>query len=906
MRLRALLFAVLVFAAGGAAAWHVATAAVGWFERRTANEIAAGLAAAGQPWASVAVDGLTVTLRGEAPSETSRFRAIEVARQVTSEARVIDATTLRAVAPLAPPPFALELLRNEAEVSLIGLVPEAGGRDLIRAGLGAAGLDENVTDMLESAAEPAPAGWREALAYGLSVLGQVPRAKISVLPGEVAVTAVADSDPERAALEARLRRAAPSGVSVLLEIGAPRPVITPFAFAFSRGAGGAHLAACSAETDEAARRILAAARRSGLAGEADCAVGLGAPSPDWAEAVERGLEALDRLGGGQFSLRDLAAELTAAEGTPPETFAEVARALDERLPSVFQLTASVPPRMQPGADGAEVYAPRFDAKLGGDGRVELSGPVQNPASQAAIESFAAALFGHDRVVNATVVDPALPEGWPTRVLAGVEALAALKQGTLTVTPERVELAGESLEADAGAAVEALLAAKLGGAATVVDVAYDAAGAKAAELAARPRPEICAEEIDAILDAGSISFAPGSADIVPESRGVIAAIADVLHGCPGADFVVEGHTDSQGSTEANLRLSMDRAAAVVAALEAADLPLVHLTARGFGDASPVGDNATDSGRARNRRIEFTLAPPPGSPEAEAAAAAAAAAEAALDAAKATGATEAETACVAEIETILAETSLQFDAGSARLADDSQPVIDRIAAVLAGCPDARVEVGGHTDSQGSEDGNQRLSEARARAVLTALRSDALPLLGISARGYGESRPIADNGTDAGRAANRRIAFTLRETPPAAAATEPPAGSLADCLAGLEAVLAGSRIEFAAGSAEIAPESAGVVDALADVLRRCPDARLELAGHTDSQGSDAGNLRLSQERAEAVLAALRQDDLPLPGLVARGYGETRPVADNGTEAGRAANRRIAFTLPESAASGGEDGPE
>jgi OOP family OmpA-OmpF porin len=560
--------------------------------------------------------------------------------------------------------------------------------------------------------------------------------------------------------------------------------------------------------------------------------------------------------------------------------------------------------MQPGADGAEVYAPRFDAKLGADGRVELSGPVQNPASQAAIESFAAALFGHDRVVNATVVDPALPEGWPTRVLAGVEALAALKQGTLAVTPERVELAGQSLEADAGAAVEALLAAKLGGAAAVVDVAYDAAGAKAAALAARPRSEICAEDIGAILDAGSIRFAAGSADIVPESRGVIAAIADVLHACPGADFIVEGHTDSQGSAEANLRLSMDRAAAVVAALEASDLALVHLTARGFGDAKPVGDNATDSGRARNRRIEFTLAPPPGSPEAEAAAAAA---KAALDAAEATGATEAETACAAEIETILGETSIQFDAGSARLADDSQPVIDRIAAVLAGCPDARLEVSGHTDSQGSDDGNQRLSEARARAVLTALRSDALPLLGISARGYGETRPIADNGTDAGRAANRRIAFTLRDAPPAPTTAEPlPEGPVAECLAGLDAVLAGSRIEFAAGSAEIAPESAAVVDALADALRRCPDAALELAGHTDSQGSDAGNLRLSQERAEAVLAALRQDDLPLPGLVARGYGETRPVADNGTEAGRAANRRIAFTLPGTDASGEADGPE
>ena len=71
------------------------------------------------------------------------------------------------------------------------------------------------------------------------------------------------------------------------------------------------------------------------------------------------------------------------------------------------------------------------------------------------------------------------------------------------------------------------------------------------------------------------------------------------------------------------------------------------------------------------------------------------------------------------------------------------------------------------------------------------------------------------------------------------------------------------------------------------------MEIAGHTDSTGSESGNLRLSQERADAVLAALRAEDLPLPGLTARGYGEADPVADNGTADGRAANRRIAFNL-------------
>ena len=331
-------------------------------------------------------------------------------------------------------------------------------------------------------------------------------------------------------------------------------------------------------------------------------------------------------------LSDIAAELTAPEDAAPDAVTEVSAALDDGLPEVFQLTTVMPPRMET-RDGARVYAPRFDAALSEGGKVRLSGAVKDATARQAILSFASALFGHDRVTDATVIDPKLPDGWPGRVLAGVEALAALDEGKLNVTADKVSLAGWGLDRNVADRVEALLAAKLGGEAAV-EVTYNAEAAAAAELAARPRPELCADQVNAILEAGSIQFAAGSADIVPESRGVIAAIADVLRGCPGADFEIGGHTDSQGSPEGNQQLSEARAQAVLDALRASDLPLVRLAARGFGAAEPVGDNASEAGRARNRRIEFTLVPDeppvevaaePAEPAADAAADAACAAE-----------------------------------------------------------------------------------------------------------------------------------------------------------------------------------------------------------------------------------------------------------------------------------------
>ena len=69
--------------------------------------------------------------------------------------------------------------------------------------------------------------------------------------------------------------------------------------------------------------------------------------------------------------------------------------------------------------------------------------------------------------------------------------------------------------------------------------------------------------------------------------------------------------------------------------------------------------------------------------------------------------------------------------------------------------------------------------------------------------------------------------------------------------------------------------------------------MAGHTDSQGRAETNLNLSQARAEAVVNALLARRVLVASLVARGYGAENPIADNGTESGRLANRRITFTL-------------
>lgn len=101
------------------------------------------------------------------------------------------------------------------------------------------------------------------------------------------------------------------------------------------------------------------------------------------------------------------------------------------------------------------------------------------------------------------------------------------------------------------------------------------------------------------------FASGSAAIRPSLAAALDAIAPSLAAEPGLAIKVVGHTDSQGSEMVNLRLSIERAEAVVSHLAGRGLALERLNADGRGEADPLVSNATEEGRARNRRVELLL-------------------------------------------------------------------------------------------------------------------------------------------------------------------------------------------------------------------------------------------------------------------------------------------------------------
>lgn len=612
-RWRHRLIGLALLAAAGGGALAAGQWAATRIESRLEAEVRAELAAQSLGWARTAADGLNVRLGGTAPDEIQHLRAVAAASGaaagVTGLARVSDGIGIATQTGIAPPPFRLEILRNEHGTSVIGLAPRAMQRRPVLDRLGRAAGPARLTDLLELTDHPAPPHWDEAVAFAVAAAEQMPRAKISVTPGRVEITAVTNGEAEKTRLEQALSLSLPAGVVLVTGISAPRPVIAPFALEIRRDADGTILDRCSADTIPTRDAILSAAANAGVEGTPECEVGLGAPSPQWPVVAIAGIEALDALPAGRLTITDSQVVLD-APAQARDAYPAARDRLAQALPRSFVLTATLAP---PDADEADWEGGgdedgdgplRLVVGTGPQG-VSLHGAVPDERMGAALASLAAARLGPAQS-PALVLRDDLPAGWAARGMAAIEALDVLDHGTATVTPALIALRGTTGDPAASDEIARRLGARLGtGAAYELALRYDPRLDPALGL---PSGQQCVDALNTAMQQAEIGFEPNRATLAGEVAPSIESLTAQMENCTVFRIEVGGHTDSQGSADFNRKLSADRARAVIAALAEAGADTAHLTAVGHGADRPVASNATPEGREANRRIEFRLLSP----------------------------------------------------------------------------------------------------------------------------------------------------------------------------------------------------------------------------------------------------------------------------------------------------------
>lgn len=599
MRPIALIFATVFFTVGAVLAWLIASSTISWVEASQKAELEQAFYAGGIGWAQAEADGFVVTLQGEADSDFDQERATKIARLIFGE-NLIDDTTVHNVIVLeaqSQQPF-VEILKNGNDFSFLGQMPVGETTQVLAHYIDTLGENAKVSNV-SIPIENAPENWLPAFEFALRLAPLTEQSILNISPGVVTLEAVAVSANWQQGFEEMAEKLRPEGVSLVVNISAPRPVISPYVFVLDVTAPDTAL--CAAQDEVEATKIATKVERL-IGVSVTCDVGLGAPSTHWREAVEAGLDALAGLEGGRLEIVDADVTLIAPDGVSEQALQTISQILHYGLPDGFSLHVKAvesPPRRAE----VETQPIEFTATLERDGTAVIEGAVKDTLTREVVMRYSEAKFGYGRVEDRMWQDETLPDGWQVRIFKLIEALALLNDGSATMTPEGIDIAGDAGFENPHDELGKLLVGGYSTAEISLSVSYTepVGGEDGRGL----DPRLCVSRAAKILSENSIVFTPSSAVISDPSIPVIEALAALLTQCRDARIEIGGHTDSQGREGMNRALSQGRADAVLDALLAQNLLLGDITAKGYGESEPIANNSSDEGRAANRRIEFKL-------------------------------------------------------------------------------------------------------------------------------------------------------------------------------------------------------------------------------------------------------------------------------------------------------------
>ena len=269
--------------------------------------------------------------------------------------------------------------------------------------------------------------------------------------------------------------------------------------------------------------------------------------------------AIHSLGGGTLVARDSLIEMKRDRSVPKEAFDRIAKSFSDGLGPDYSLVVHVPDHSFGDAELMAAGRSEFHASRHADGTGEISGAFPDKLSRDVALGFAQSMFETMDVRDQTVIDETSSRKLTNKILPGIAALSQLREGTLRITENRVEINGITAHNEIPPRINESLENQIGNADGELSANRRGVQARAA------KPSECLRRAKDALAEGGIKFDSGSSEVSARSKETVARLADALKNCTHVNLEVAGFTDSRGRESMNRELSSARARAVLAVL-----------------------------------------------------------------------------------------------------------------------------------------------------------------------------------------------------------------------------------------------------------------------------------------------------------------------------------------------------
>ncbi len=570
-----------------------------FIEVSSKNYLKSALHEAGYSWVKINADGLLLFLHGDAPSDFERIEAVKFGRSMVTGQRLIDNISHLESSNNKTGEINLKILKSIGKVFFIGSFPKGFDSFDFEEMLKTKSLNSEEYHIIVDQTDMASTvNWELITSYALSLVDVIKLGKIETDGKQLFVEGIASDNRNRGKLKESIKSRAPSNLPVEISFYQPRELISPFTFQIEINNGLLQYSDCVVADEESKNLIAEIAEKLSAKALQECLVGLGEPSPQWVEALEKAFKISPQLVNAKVVFDNLNISVILDHSFPEKEYTEILNSISNTFPPDFVL--SVIKLSNDG--GSDLSFKRVVATLSPEGLLKIVGPIGEELDIELVSNFAKVRFGSENASISLYKEGSLPDDWGFRIIAGLEGLRELKNGILNVTPNLIEIRGKTYKKFSSAKITKVVGDKIG---------YDQRLSLSVDYIDMPKPaddsltaSQCVNKIEETLRVRKIKFEPGSDRVDLAGHETLDDIAKILLNCGDIRLEIGGHTDSQGREQMNLNLSQSRANSVLFELQRRRVLTKNIIAKGYGESQPIAPNDTEQGREINRRIEFT--------------------------------------------------------------------------------------------------------------------------------------------------------------------------------------------------------------------------------------------------------------------------------------------------------------